>query len=310
MSTHAIVTENLTKEFRQGRDGVRALEEVSFRVSPGETVALMGDNGAGKSTLLDLVCGLTTPTSGLMEVLGQPPRAAVRDGRVAAMLQTGGLLPDLTVAETVTLVASLFDRPGEVDRALQAAGLARIADRRIAACSGGEQQRVKFALAMLPDAALLVLDEPTAGMDWHARAQFWEHMRALAERGRTLVYATHYADEVLDVADRVLVLSRGRLVADDALEAIVGTTRQRLVRCTVPAGFDVAALRQMPGVRSASGREKSGRDTDLEVTVAATQTNEVVAFLLGEESLRDLRVEDPPLFASLDAVVRGDRGVR
>lgn len=197
-----------------------ALSEVSFAIGRGEIVALMGANGAGKSTLLDLVCGLTEPTSGRLEVLGTSPRRAVLAGEVAAMLQTGGLLPDLTVAETVGLVGSFYGRPVEVDRILGAAGLTQIAGRRIAVCSGGEQQRVKFALALIPDASLLVLDEPTAGMDWQARATFWASMRELTDAGRTLLYATHYADEVQGVASRILVLDGGRLAADTPASAV------------------------------------------------------------------------------------------
>lgn len=215
MAEHtAVDVEGLSKHYAGRRGGIRALTDVSFTIRPGEVVALMGDNGAGKSTLLDLLCGLTEATAGTVEVLGRPPRDSVLAGEVAAMLQTGGLLPDVTVGETVRLVASFFGKTEAYDEVLELAGLTDIADRRIAICSGGEQQRVRFALALIPDARLLVLDEPTAGMDWRARAEFWDRMKQLAAAGRTLLYASHYADEVEGVADRILVLSSGRLVAD------------------------------------------------------------------------------------------------
>ena len=217
-----VVAQDLSKRYPARGGGVQALAGISFRIHPGEVVALMGDNGAGKSTLLDLVCGLAHPTRGSVTVLGRSPRDAVLAGEVASMLQTGGLLPDVTVGETLALVASLFGRPEAAGEALEVAGLASIADRRIAVCSGGEQQRVRFALAMIPDARLLVLDEPTAGMDWRARAGFWDRMKQLTARGRTLVYASHYADEVEDVAHRILVLSAGSLVADVAAEELAG----------------------------------------------------------------------------------------
>ncbi len=222
MAEDAIVVENLSKRYRGRGGGVRALEDVSFRVTPGEVVALMGDNGAGKSTLLDLLCGLTDPTEGTVTVLDRPPRASVLAGEVAAMLQSGGLLPDLTVGETVRLAASFFRKSEAYEDVIDMARLGGIANRRIAVCSGGEQQRVRFALALIPDARLLVLDEPTAGMDWRARAEFWERMQQLAAEGRTLLYASHYADEVEDVAHRILVLSSGKLVADSPAGELAG----------------------------------------------------------------------------------------
>ena len=221
MAEPAIRLETVSKRFPGRPDAVTAVADVSFDLPRGQVVALMGDNGAGKSTLLDLVCGLSEPSSGTVRVLGGEPRAAVRDGRVSAVLQTGGLLPDLTVGETVELVASLFGRPAAAQDALERAGLTAITGRRIAVCSGGERQRVKVAMALVPEADLLVLDEPTAGMDWGARARFWAEMRGLAARGRTLLYASHYADEVVGIADRVLVLQAGRLAADTCVDAIL-----------------------------------------------------------------------------------------
>lgn len=217
----AVRVTGVTKRFRVGRGrDVTAVADVSAAIGRGQIVALMGDNGAGKSTLLDLVCGLTTPTEGSVEVLGGTPGEAVRDRRLGAVLQTGGLLPDLTVGETVGIIASLCGRRPAAEDAIARAGLATLTDRRIGVCSGGERQRVKFALALVSQAELLVLDEPTAGMDWGARADFWDEMRALGAGGATLLYATHYADEVEGIAERVLVLSGGRLVADTTVEAI------------------------------------------------------------------------------------------
>lgn len=219
----AVAVTDLGKRYPGRRGGVHALLDVSFEIRPGEVVALMGDNGAGKSTLLDLLCGLTEPTAGSVTVLGRSPRESVLAGDVAAMLQSGGLLPDITVGETVQLMASFFNKPDVVDDVLEVAGLTEIADRRIAVCSGGEQQRVRFALALIPDARLLILDEPTAGMDWRARAEFWERIRGMAASGRTVLYASHYADEVEDIANRIVVLSQGRLVADTPAAELSGS---------------------------------------------------------------------------------------
>src|SRR5699024_4358015 len=136
-------------------------------------------------------------------VLGRSPRRAVREGRISAVLQSGGLLRDLTVAETVRMIASTFTEHVPVPEVIERAGIASIARRRVSKCSGGEQQRLRFALALLPDPDLLVLDEPTAGMDVSARAEFWDTMRADAASGRTVVFATHYLEEADTFAERI-----------------------------------------------------------------------------------------------------------
>src|SRR5699024_3032622 len=146
---------------------------VDLAISPGEVVAILGPNGAGKTTALDMVLGLTEPTTGSITSFGAAPRRAVHDGRVSAVLQTGGLLHDLTARETVRMIASTFPRRHQpVEDVLHRAGLAAKADRRVSKLSGGEQQRLRFALALLPDPDLLILDEPTAGMDVAARREF------------------------------------------------------------------------------------------------------------------------------------------
>jgi ABC-2 type transport system ATP-binding protein len=129
-------------------------------------------------------------------------------------MQTGGLLKDLTVRETVAYTASLFANTQPVDAVLENAGITRLADRKVAKCSGGEQQRLRFAMALLSDPALLLLDEPTTGMDVEGRRAFWSAIRRDAEKGRTVLFATHYLEEADQAADRILVINRGRLLAD------------------------------------------------------------------------------------------------
>src|SRR5690606_37064492 len=145
------------KEFRTGGGAFRAVDGIDLDIAPGEIVALLGPNGAGKTTTLDMVLGLTHPTDGDVSVFGQAPRRAVHAGRVSAVLQSGGLLRDLSVRETVTLIASTFDEALPVDEAMERAGIASLAKRRVSKCSGGEQQRLRFALALLPDPDLLIL---------------------------------------------------------------------------------------------------------------------------------------------------------
>ena len=194
--------------------GQPVLDRIDLALDVGSTVALMGTNGAGKSTLLDLVCGLTHPGQGTVRVLGRRPRSAVRSGKVGAMVQSGGLLPDLTVRETLALFVRLFGDRVRTDELLDRVGLASLAQRRVALCSGGEQHRLRWAMAQASAPRLLVLDEPTAGMDWLARREFWEQVANLVGQGCTVLYSSHYADEVDEVADRVLLLHDGRIVVD------------------------------------------------------------------------------------------------
>ena len=215
MTTPALRASGLSKTFRTpGGETVTAVDGIDLTIHPGEIVAFLGPNGAGKTTTVDLLLGLTVPTSGTIEVYGDTPHRAVVDGRVSAVMQTGGLLPDFTVRETIRAVAALHGRPDRVDVAIERAGVGAIAGRPVKACSGGEQQRLKFALALVPDPDLVILDEPTTGMDVGARHEFWDTMRADAADGRTIVFATHYLAEADFFAHRTVLMARGRIVAD------------------------------------------------------------------------------------------------
>ncbi len=214
---------------------VVAVDRVDLTIPTGEIVALLGPNGAGKTTTLDIVLGLTEPTRGTARVLGQAPRQAVQDGQVSAVLQTGGLLDNLTVGETIHYVAATYgDAHDDPDDVMARTGLTDLAGRRVSKCSGGQQQRLRFALALLPDPQLLVLDEPTAGMDVSARREFWATMREEAARGRTVVFATHYLEEADDFADRIVLMADGRIVADGSTAEIRATATGNVVQATVP----------------------------------------------------------------------------
>ena len=215
MSTPAIQAIGLTKHFRgEGGETVTAVDGIDLTIGSGEIVAFLGPNGAGKTTTVDMFLGLTSPTGGTVEVYGAGPHRAVMEGRVSAVMQTGGLLPDFTVRETVRAIAALHGRPDRVEVVIERAGLGPLANRLVKACSGGEQQRLKFALALVPDPDLVILDEPTTGMDVGARQQFWDTMRADAADGRTIVFATHYLAEADAFADRTVLMARGRIMAD------------------------------------------------------------------------------------------------
>lgn len=273
---------DVRKTFAVSGDRVEAVRGIDLDIAPGEVVAMLGPNGAGKTTTLDMVLGLTEPTSGTVEVFGLHPRRAVDAGRISAVLQTGGLLRDLTVEETVRVVASTFDSPQPVAEVMERAGITQLARRRVSKCSGGEQQRLRFALALLPDPDLLVLDEPTAGMDVAARRDFWAAMHAEAAQGRTVVFATHYLEEASSFAERIVLVSEGVVVADDSTEAIRAQATGRVVAADLSAAHD-EALRALPGVRSL---ERQGE----RVQLRAVDSDALARHLLTQTSATDLEI--------------------
>jgi ABC-2 type transport system ATP-binding protein len=241
------------KSFRTPRGPVHAVRGIDVSIALGETVALLGPNGAGKSTSIEMLLGLTRPDRGSVSVLGRQPREAVDDGVVGAMLQTGMLLRGVSVRELVALLASLYPKPLVPDEVLELAGISAIADRRTHKLSGGQAQRVRYALALVPDPSLLVLDEPTVGMDVESRRAFWDSMRAFAARRKTVIFATHYLDEADAHADRVVLTAHGRVVADGATAEIRARVGGRTISATL-RGADVGALDELPGVTVAERR--------------------------------------------------------
>jgi ABC-2 type transport system ATP-binding protein len=202
--------ENVRKHYGH----VRAVDGLTMDLRPGETVAFLGPNGAGKSTSLDMLLDLRKPTAGRIRMFGSDPYHAIKNGRVGAMLQSGGLMPEVTVGELVTLVTSFHPRPLPVEQTLKRAGIAEFAAQRVDRLSGGQTQRVRFALAIVGDCDLIVLDEPTAAMDVETRQSFWANMKSEVAGGKTLLFATHYLEEADQTADRIIVLNKGRLLAD------------------------------------------------------------------------------------------------
>ncbi len=261
---------------------VHAVRGVDLTVRPGEIVAFLGPNGAGKTTTIDMILGLTNPDAGSIEVFGHSARGAVARGLVSAVLQSGGLLKDLTVRETVELTASLFAEKRPVDEALERAGILNLARRKVGLCSGGEQQRLRFAMALVSDPALLILDEPTTGMDVEARRSFWNAIRADAARGRTVMFATHYLDEADEYADRIVLMRGGQIVADGSTTEIKNLVSGRVVQVTLPDA-DLTALAAVPGVDSV---EAAGE----RITVHTRDSDALARHLLTSTSARDLEI--------------------
>jgi ABC-2 type transport system ATP-binding protein len=251
-----VALEGLTKSFAGERGPVHAVRGIDVAIEPGETVALLGPNGAGKSTTIDMMLGLLDPDAGSARVFGVSPQGAVAGGRIGAMLQSGSLIRDLTVRELIAMVASLYPRPLGVDETVVLTGIDEIADRMTHKLSGGETQRARFALALVSNPDLLVLDEPTVAMDVEARRAFWLTMREFASRGRTVVFATHYLEEADAYADRIILMAYGRIVADGPPNEIKAMVGRRRIRATLPDA-DVADLQSLPGVTHAERRGES-----------------------------------------------------
>ncbi|HEX4833711.1 MAG TPA: ABC transporter ATP-binding protein [Trebonia sp.] len=239
-----IVTfDNVSKQY----GSLTAVDGLSLELRGGETVALLGPNGAGKSTSLDMLLALRRPTAGTITMFGSDPYHAIKSGRVGAMLQSGGLMPEVTVRELVTLVAGWHPRPVAPEITMKRAGISEIADQRVDRLSGGQTQRVRFALAIAGESELIVLDEPTTAMDVESRQLFWSNMKAEAAEGRSILFATHYLEEADNAADRVLVINRGRLLADGTPAEIKQRAGARRLSFRA-AGIDEAFLLQLPGL--------------------------------------------------------------
>jgi ABC-2 type transport system ATP-binding protein len=251
---------------------LRAVNSLDLVIAPGETVALLGPNGAGKTTTIDMMLGLSRPDEGMISVYGAPPAVAVRSGWVGGMLQTGSPLDHLRVREIVALMASYYPRPLPVDDVLRLTGAAEFAGQWTTKLSGGQAQRVRFAAALVGDPDLLLLDEPTTGIDVEGRRDFWHAIRAVTDQGKTVVFATHYLEEADAYADRIVLFARGSIVADGPATEIKAQAGSRTIRATLP-GVDAAALSALPGVRSAQRHGEA-------ITLSCSDADAALAALL------------------------------
>ncbi|MFS8201640.1 ABC transporter ATP-binding protein [Streptomyces sp. CWNU-52B] len=276
---------------------VRAVDGVDLEISRGETVALLGRNGAGKSTAISLLLGLNQPDDGVVRLFGTAPEQAVRAGLVGAMLQDVRPVPRVTVGELVRFVAGTYPAPMPVGEALELAGVAELAGRRVDRLSGGQTQRVRFAVALVGNPSLIVLDEPTAALDVEARYAFWDSMRAYARRGHTVLFSTHYLEEADVNADRIVVVDHGRIVADGTGEQLRRAAGGSLVAFDL-AGAGTDGLSLLPGVVSLEVRGDRARlrSDDPDATVIA---------LAGLGAIRGLEVAPASLDDAFLALTSG-----
>src|SRR5579863_7864116 len=265
---------------------VRALRQVNFAVRAGELVALLGPNGAGKTTAVKLFLGLAKPTSGTVSVFGGDPIHAEVRTRIGAMLQVAKVPETLRVKEHIDLFSSYYPKPLPMAETLALAGLEEIKDREFGELSGGQRQRVLFALALCGDPDILFLDEPTVGLDVESRRVLWEEIRKLIARGKTVLLTTHYLEEADALADRVVVINRGEIIAQGTPNEIKAKTAGRRIRCV--SRLDIATLRTLPGVLEVH----QDRDA-LEIRAAEA-----------EPVLRELLIRDPTL-SGIDVTSEG-----
>jgi ABC-2 type transport system ATP-binding protein len=279
----AVTLRGLVKSWPARSGPVHAVRGVNVSIRRGETVALLGPNGAGKSTTIDMILGLARPDGGSVTVLGGSPSQAVDRGLVGAMLQTGDLIRNLSVRELISMAGSLYASPMDVDQVLDLAGLEDVAERRTQKLSGGQTQRARFAVAVVGNPQLLILDEPTAAMDVEGRRTFWTSMHRFAAQGRTVIFATHYLEEADANADRAVLMAHGRVVADGPTTQIKARVGTRTIRATLPDVPD-DALAALGGVSSVQRRGDA-------VTLICSDSDLAIRELLaGYREARDLEI--------------------
>jgi ABC-2 type transport system ATP-binding protein len=226
-----------------------ALDGLDLMLHRGELLALLGPNGAGKSTAIGLLLGLVQADAGQVELFGRHPHEIDARRRIGVMLQSAALPSTLRVSELLRLTMSYYPSPRPLNETVQFAGIVDLLPRRYAALSGGQQRRVQFALALCGRPELLFLDEPTVGMDIDARQKLWVAIRRLVAEGCAVVLTTHYLEEAEALAQRVVVLAKGRVLSEGSVDAL--RTRVAMTRIRCISDLDALALSQWPHVSHA-----------------------------------------------------------
>jgi len=248
-----------------------AVDDVSLDIAPGTILGLLGPNGAGKSTLLGLLQGLRRPTSGTVTLFGGDPRDAARRRKLGSTPQQTALPPSLMVGEVIDLVGAHFDERASRGELADECGLQDLLRRQTGALSGGQQRRLAVALAFVGRPRLVLLDEPTTGLDVDARAALWDAIRRQHDAGATIVVTSHYLEEIEALAERVVVLGEGRVLADDSLSAVLARVGLSRIRLITPRPGDVAALSSV----SLASADATGR-----LTLTATDADAAVRELV------------------------------
>jgi ABC-2 type transport system ATP-binding protein len=271
MNETPALLQNVTKRF----GSITALDHLSLDIRRGELLALLGPNGAGKTTAVRLLLGLARPDEGQARVFGADPRATKTRRRLGAMLQVGKVPETLKVREHIELFSSYYDSPLPLKAVLDASGLRGLEERLFGQLSGGQKQRLLFALAVCGDPDLLILDEPTVGLDIEARRAIWERIRDLISRGKSVLLTTHYLEEADALADRVAVIDHGRVIASGTPAEIKARVASRRIRCT--SSLPIATIQSMPSVTRATS------DSGV-IEIATTNSDAVLRELLRHDA--------------------------
>jgi ABC-2 type transport system ATP-binding protein len=279
---------------------IEALSDVTFDLQAGQVTALLGPNGAGKTTIVRLLAGLTRPTKGRAVLFGGDPQSVESRRRLGVMLQVARVPETLTVSEHLTLFSSYYPSPLPLQTVLRLAGLESVADRRYGKLSGGQQQRTLFGLAVCGNPGLLFLDEPTVGMDVESRRQFWSTIRELAASGRSILLTTHYLEEADALATRIVVLNRGRVIADGTPATIKQQAAGRQIRCRTRLSEPALAL--LPGVQRAT-LDAGGYAT----LMSADSDRALRALVAADESASDIEIRSAGLEEAFLALTAADQ---
>jgi ABC-2 type transport system ATP-binding protein len=282
-NTSRLVAKNLKKSYAN----VEAIAGINLDISAPGVFAILGQNGAGKTSLIKCALGLEKISSGLLHTMGHKPGALKAKQKTGVILQDSDLPESLTVKEHIQLFASYYPMPFSVNQTIEMCDLGSFAHKRYKKLSGGQKRRAQFALAVVGDPQLIFLDEPTTGLDIEARRNLWSVIREFANKGKTIVLTTHYLEEADNLADRIMVMNAGKIVADATPKDIHKEVSGSIVRCHTNLSPDI--LQKLAGV---SGVVISGRYSELRTTLA-NQT--LVALLSLDPTLSDLSVSQPKL---------------
>lgn len=234
----------VTKRF----GNIAALDKFDLEVRPGEMLAVLGPNGAGKSTAISLLLGLRQPDKGTARLFGLPPLQIEARHRVGVMMQEAALPAELRVREHIELIASYYPDPLPTEEVLDRTNLAKLADRPYGKLSAGQKRQVQFGVALCGRPSLLFLDEPTVGLDIQARTIMWASLRQLVHEGCAIVLTTHYLEEAEALADRVVVIAKGKNVASGTVREMLSIVGRKHVTCSTSLAPDLVAA--WPGVQS------------------------------------------------------------
>lgn len=289
----AIELNNVSKIYQ----GKKAVDNLSLKVEKGTVIALLGPNGAGKTTTISMILGLKQPTSGTIKLLGGSPKDISVRNRIGAMLQEVSVIDNLKVAETIELFRNYYSNPLSLQELLRISGLEKEKDKMAASLSGGQQRRLGFALAASGDPEIIFLDEPTVGMDVTSRQMFWDTIRSMADKGRTVVLTTHYLEEADSLADRIVVINQGKVVADGSPSQIKAETTGRVISFTAGTSITSEQLLALPGVIDV---EWNGRRVKLQ----SRDTDRLIVTLIEQRiDMKDIEIQSGGLEDAFQAIV-------